>query len=518
MQMTGSDSDLLKANDHLVARVTANVIKEDQLPPDTPPSSYQELLKWVAGGHCSLEALAEAERRAATMRLYSGRDLTEGVPVREPPTKIVLRVKPREDDTRILVAESSWAIRFPHAGKWEVLSSQEQTELDTQFDVMEVSAEIELDAVRLRTIWDAQPVETRDGFPLTPIVRAWLQQPLPSPVSSRQNGRIIPARLAMAKEGERRAPRLYSPAAHTTEDGQGVLPGFGVHADTAPTIALPLELYAMGGGTDITRGRGVPLCLRMFVGSVLAVPQNRRDGRPIALTPTLREFLSWVYPNGVPGKSVYWPRMMAAANALDTTWIPVYDAMTNRHGMRRVVKIDEIPRGPGCLDDTVGIVVWLPAGSENGPQVSDNLHRWGTTNAAAYRLLLNLAYHLHRPGVSLRPAGPRNDGGGKYWAQSQHPDDYDPLTSAEITAMAFPGSKRRNRRELASDALKALHTLAAHHEVQVTELGHGQWRVMPVGREVQRGTKEVTTGDKKPTTGDAHVPRCHLSQLRQRSS
>ena len=487
--MTTSDSDLLDANDRQITQVAKSVIKSDQLPTDTPPPSYQELLKWVAGGNCPLETLTEAERRASRMRLYRGSGFSERVPMSEPPTEVGLRVHPREDGTLILVAESCWAIKFPDDGSWEVLSRQAQTELDTQSDVMEVPVEIDLDAVLLRTMRNEEPAENRNLFPLTPIVRAWLQRPLPSPVNSRQTRRIVPARLAMAKEGERRAPRLYSPAAHVTKDGQGVLPGFGVNADTAPAIALPLELYAMGGGPDTTRGRGAPLALRIFVESVLAVPQSRRDGQPTSLTPSLREFLSWVYPNGVPGKSVYWPRIMAAAETLGRTKIPVYDATTKRHGVRAVVSILQNPRMPDWLDDAVGIVVWLPAGSETGPQVSDNLSQWGTKNAAAYRLLLNLTYHLYRPGVNVRPVGRRRDGRGKLWAQSQNPSGYDPLTAAEITAMAFPTSTRKNRRELTSTALTALQTLGAHGEVRVTDLGRGQWRVIPAAR-------EVTTGDK----------------------
>ena len=42
-----------------------------------------------------------------------------------------------------------------------------------------------------------------------------------------------------------------------------------------------------------------------------------------------------------------------------------------------MVSLVDIPRGPGALDDLVSIVVDLPPGSENGPQVSDNLGLWG---------------------------------------------------------------------------------------------------------------------------------------------
>ena len=55
------------------------------------------------------------------------------------------------------------------------------------------------------------------------------------------------------------------------------------------------------------------------------------------------------------------------------------------------------------LDESVRIIVDLPPGSGNGPQVSDNLRLWGVKSAPAYRLLINLAYQWHNPGVTKFP-------------------------------------------------------------------------------------------------------------------
>ena len=49
--------------------------------------------------------------------------------------------------------------------------------------------------------------------------------------------------------------------------------------------------------------------------------------------------------------------------------VPLYDPQTKRNELRRVVSVGGIPRGPGALDESVRIIVDLPPGSGNGPQV-----------------------------------------------------------------------------------------------------------------------------------------------------
>ena len=64
------------------------------------------------------------------------------------------------------------------------------------------------------------------------------------------------------------------------------------------------------------------------------------------------------------------------------------------------------------------IIVDLPSGSGNGPQVSDNLRHWGVKSAPAYRLLINLAYQWHNPGVTVIPMG---KGKARHWVQVHDP-------------------------------------------------------------------------------------------------
>ena len=224
------------------------------------------------------------------------------------------------------------------------------------------------------------------------------------------------------------------------------MPGFA-NVDT-PSPALPLALYDLGAGPTISPGRGAPLALRMFVESVLSVPmQERERGQPVAMSVSLREFLKWLYPTRTPSPAEYWPRLMAAVEALDS-WdarVPLYDPQTKRNELRRVVSVGGIPRGPGALDESVRIIVDLPPGSGNGPQVSDNLRQWGVKSAPAYRLLINLAYQWHKPGVTKIPVG---KGKARHWVQVNDPDRYPYINDDDLVALAFPSSAVQNRRVL----------------------------------------------------------------------
>ena len=307
-------------------------------------------------------------------------------------------------------------------------------------------------------------------WPLAPLVNAWQNPPRPVEPSRRTTARVIPARLAMADGGGSRNSRLlFSPAAHTDygPDGeQMVMPGFA-KPDT-PSPALPLALYELGAGPAISPGKGAPLALRMFVESVLCVPMDERErGLPVAMSVSLREFLKWLYPTRTPSPAEYWPRLMAAVEALDS-WdarIPLYDPQTKRNELRRVVSVSGIPRGPGALDESVRIIVDLPPGSGNGPQVSDNLRLWGVKSAPAYRLLINLAYQWHNPGVTKIPLG---KGKARHWVQVDDPDRYPLISEAELVALTFP-TTRRHRGRRSAEALTVAKQLEKAGELRFVE-------------------------------------------------
>ena len=427
-----NDAELLVA----VAKDTAQVNK---LPPDITPPTPQALAQWFQAGECPLEALDEASRRLSL--LLRTAEAHQGEP------RLYIKALVSLEDTlrlEVSLAGTSMSLPVPHltvAQQW----------------------------------WD-RTKEERPGFPITPIVLAWLRRPIPAECNPRETGRFIPQRLAMARGDDSRAGKRYAPAAHISRNGQGILPGFGL--DPPPPVSLPLALYQMGNGPQVARGRGAPMALRLFVEVVLAVKPEERNGQPRALQVKLRDLLAWLYPGRKPpGPSQYLPRLEAARRALDDTLIPIFDPETGRHDPRRIVSISVIPEGEGALDAPMRLIVDLPAGSEHGPKVSDNIRRWGARNADAYRLLLNLSYYWHNPGVTRRPVGKRSDGNGPFWALSQNPVDYPPLSDADLVAMTNAASQRQKYRTLVFEAHRALQHLADAGEVRTVEAGG--LRVLP---------------------------------------
>ena len=328
-------------------------------------------------------------------------------------------------------------------------------------------------AISIGDLWDLYRHAVDTGadvrWPLAPLVNAWQQRPRPVEPNRRLTDRVIPARLAMAETSTN--PRLlFSPAAHAEYGPDGkqlVMPGFA-NADT-PSPALPLALYDLGAGPTISPGRGAPLALRLFVESVLSVPmQERERGQPVAMSVALRELLQWLYPTRTPSPAEYWPRLMGAIEALDS-WdarIPLYDPQTKRNELRRVVSVGGIPRGPGALDESVRIIVDLPPGSGNGPQVSDNLRQWGVKSAPAYRLLINLAYQWHKPGKTIVPLG---KGKTRYWVQVSDPNRYNQISDDDIISLTFPSSTQKNRRVLLRRAKIVIAMLKDANELRIKD-------------------------------------------------
>ena len=351
--------------------------------------------------------------------------------------------------------------------------------------------------------WNGTPIEKRprDGFPLEILYLAWINRPKMVAPNTRTTGRIIPSKLAHVAPGERQAGKLFTVAAHVArvapETGvtpgqlalsgfqqsesakqQFVLPGFKDSTTIGP--CLPLALYDLGDAPATSRGPAAPLPLRLFVEAVLAVPMDSRDTQtPVAMRVTLSEMLDWLYPGPrKPRPNEYWPRLMAAFEALESpaARIPWYDPESGHGGMRRIVNITDIPRGPGKQDDLISIIVDLPPGSGNGPQVSDNLRQWGVKSAAGYRALLNLAYRWFEPGRTHFPVG---KGKRRYWAQSNDPERYPTLSDDDLIALCFPTSTRSARRNLLSDARKVIRQLEQADELRVIEAKSSFWRILP---------------------------------------
>ena len=306
--------------------------------------------------------------------------------------------------------------------------------------------------------------------PLAPLIAGWIPRSAAAPEGKR---RMLPARLAMANGDDARVPKLFSPPAHIAPGADGVpliLPGFGNVIQ--PEIALPLELWGMGSGPEVSPGRGAPWALRMFVGALLATPSEaRRQGSPAEVTLTLGELIRWLYPNSRQSAARWWPQFLRAVEDLESqaNRIPMYRKDTDTWAAVRVVSVSEHPVAPSELDGPVVFRVDLPLGSDAGPKVSPNLLGWGAQDAPAFRLLLNLAYYWYKPGHTNRPIGPRADGQGSFYAQSPDPSYYPMLSDCDLVAYAFPSSATNNRRVLHQRMRAALTRLADAGELRIID-------------------------------------------------
>lgn len=297
------------------------------------------------------------------------------------------------------------------------------------------------------------------GHPLRPVISAWHKRPVGTIPNTRPD-LIMPSRVAMVKQGDARAlaradrPGLFSPAAYL-EDDQMSLPGFGVPRQT-DLPALPLALYDLGMKGESTRGPA-PLALRLWVEAILSVGLHERMiNRPVAMEVVLRDIRARLWPNSKRGYNMDRLKRVLheASNALDSwdaAW-PFHDPDTGRGGSKRIVLVTHIGN---TLDDTMRVVVDLPPGSVEGPQVSPTLAAWGAKSAYAYRALLNLAYYWHRPGRTHMPVS-----GGKRWVRRNIPEAYPELSDSDLIALVFPTEAgkehRRQRLYRANQTLKNL--------------------------------------------------------------
>ena len=212
--------------------------------------------------------------------------------------------------TDIFLEASSDSVVVTHIGHHFPLPKDGP--LSDALSQLSAQSSIEIPVKELVTLWNETPETERPkgGFPLDILYLAWLKRPQPVEPSTREQGRIIPAKIAQVAPGDRRAGKLFTTAAHVSPDieagqlsfsgfqqlgtstgnateRQSILPGFQDPATIGP--CLPLALYDLGDAPATSRSPAAPLALRLFVESVLAVPMDSRDvDSPVAMKVTLR--------------------------------------------------------------------------------------------------------------------------------------------------------------------------------------------------------------------------------------
>ena len=323
--------------------------------------------------------------------------------------------------------------------------------------------------VNLHLAWEDMLISQRPPHPLLELVRAWLARPLPVQADTTHPKPLLPKPLAHTQSEKKQylfSPAFYS-AAPATQAGEQMtfLPGFGPTAGELET-ALPLRLFDLGAGIK-PRSPAAPVSLRLWVESILATPPARR-GRPAEIAPKLGELLAWLYQGKRPMRRDYMAALSRAFNALDSPQARlVYpDRDTGKPTLWRVVSLAAAPVDVK-LDDPIRIIVNLPAGSGQGPQINrERLRYWGTRSSAAYRALLNLAYLWYAPGQLQTPANRQKT----HWLQAQDPKRYPLLTDGQQTALCYaPTENRKTQQKHIERARHVLAKLAEEDDIRLID-------------------------------------------------
>ena len=310
--------------------------------------------------------------------------------------------------------------------------------------------------------------------PVAPIIRAWLERPLP--VKPEQRIGIMPGSLAQVSGDDRRAGRLFNIAAHKQTDvngDQGVLPGFDgqgvllgfVNERRGP--ALPIEMYKAGldlNDPNALKARGAPFLMRTIVDAVLLSPIGQRTAKHgVVFSVEARNFLNRMYPARIPAKSTWQRALKEAMEELPRVTMPFIDFDTGRGQIIAPVLIQAVPN---TLDDNIDFIVRLPSGNDSGPTPSENLHIYGAIRKQAYYALLNLAYDWWEPG---RKRIPVNSNGKRHWLQSYALERYKPVTNDDVIDLTAPLTVNRNRRDAAAKGWTTIKRLHNAGELQIVE-------------------------------------------------
>ena len=168
------------------------------------------------------------------------------------------------------------------------------------------------------------------------------------------------------------------------EDGADAwLPGFEPRVTGCPSWLV--HVFDRAGGGLLPGRKGAPLELRLFISALCLVHEHDRVGGVARMTPSLREVVDWLYPDGWKSRYRDFGLLPAALDRLGSLRIPVGDYLVS------VVNAVVVPRvwDPDAL---VGLEVRIPRSAAQGARLDWNrLRRYGVKSAAMYRGYLALS-------------------------------------------------------------------------------------------------------------------------------
>ena len=269
--------------------------------------------------------------------------------------------------------------------------------------------------------------------------------PQPVPAETRPDS-LLPVVQSVSEPPEREAGRLaFGGLIEGRADPGGQLPL--LPAPEGPRVPL-LELADVRGGPIMSRGRGAPLDLRLFVGACLWTPHHARATRG-RLAVTVRELRDFLYPHGWT-RARHWPAIQEALLRARDYMIPgVFQSERgNVHGWLPFRLAGGIGDGAG-LDDVVLIDVELPPGSAHGPVIDRrDLAGLGVDSAPRFRAYIAAHSVAWFPGKTRIPH-PKNRR-LKLW--SGDPGKYPILTAEDRRRLAFGEGDKSHRTRAEQEA------------------------------------------------------------------
>ena len=247
------------------------------------------------------------------------------------------------------------------------------------------------------------------------------------------------------------------------------LPGFEPTVTGCPSWLL--WLYDRAGGAQIPQtGRVAPAPMRLFIGALLHLGIDDRDGEWHTVHLATDEVIFWLHPGGWANRRRDWDRFPAALHAMrQLTYLPV-DGI----GYVALLFPSIIPRKP--TDPMVQFTIRVPPSAARGARIDwPRLCRYGIESATVYRAYLAVSAYLDRTAHRGHPitaeiaaplTGPRGPRLRKDGRIARSPIDriknkatryVTPLTEAGLTTMLGFNPDDRDHRRKARIAFEKLH-------------------------------------------------------------
>ena len=237
--------------------------------------------------------------------------------------------------------------------------------------------------------------------PLAPVIRRWLSR-----ATQRQPFR--PVQKAILPRVHRGSNDLLLPGVfpmdHAPERPHYNLPSLNSGPDHCPSWLL--RAYDLSGGISMRQGRGAPWALRLFIGMLLHMPVEDRNGHfhryrfpihPDPDWPDVPALAKWLFPGrrGWTNKARDWYKLPQALNVIrrDLAYMP-----TTLHDGEYLISVlvpTLIPNSPGS--NLVEFMARVPGGGAGGARLDWHvLCEYGTEGAVIYRTYLSAMALLDR--------------------------------------------------------------------------------------------------------------------------